>query len=487
MVTQTPDEVRVTPESKPSRRQAWTAAHRPFLVALGLAVVVRLVVQVAFMPAFVHSDGPTYLSVFDHLEPDPERPVGYVLLLLMPVLSIADNVLLVAIAQHLLGLATAVMLYVLLRRWGAGRITGMLGTLPILFDYLQLNLEHTVLSDVLFEFLLVAGISVLCWNRRVTPRVALLAGLLLGVSTTVRLVAEPLVVVLIAYCLLVGVSWRTRIVTAAVATLGFALPIGAYATWYHQEHGVYAMSQFTGASLYLRTTTFADCAQLSIPDYQRVLCPGEPLGDRRDPTYYVFHDPRTIGRLFPPPGVTQDEAMREFALSAMRAQPLDYLQVGLRDFMLNFDLTRVDRYEYDTAHKWGFEEYVDLEPTGWTGPAYAAHGGKQLEARQPLADLVVLYQKVGYVPGPLLFGCLLLGLAGALGFGRARDPGLRSVTALLTVSGVGLLFVPDLTAEFVWRYQLPGLVLLPAAAVLGYTALRGERTPQCTEATASTD
>jgi hypothetical protein len=472
VVTQT-SEVRVTPGPTPGSRQAWVSAHRPFLVALGLAVLVRVVVQLAFMPAFVHSDGPTYLSVFDNLEPDSERPVGYVLLFLMPVLSIADNVLLVALAQHLLGLATAVLLYALLRRWGAGPVAGMLGALPILFDYLQLNLEHTVLSDVLFEFLLVAGIAVLCWSRRVTPQVALLAGLVLGVSVTVRLVAEPLVVVLIAYCVLVGISWRTRIVTAVVATLGFALPIGAYAAWYHQEHGVYALSQFTGASLYLRTTTFVDCEQLSIPDYQRVLCPAEPLGDRRDPTYYVFHDPRTIGKLFPPPGVTQDQAMREFALSAMRAQPADYLAVGLRDFMLNFDLNRVDRYDYDTAHKWGFDEYVDLEPTGWTGPAYAAHGGNQLEARQPLADLLVLYQKVGYVPGPVLFGCLLLGLAGALGLGRARDRGLRSVTALLTVTGVGLLVVPDLTAEFVWRYQLPGLVLLPAAAVLGYTALRG--------------
>jgi hypothetical protein len=340
---------------------------------------------------------------------------------------------------------------------------------------------------VLFVFLVVAGIAILCWRRRVSVPAALLAGLVLGTSVTVRLVAEPLVLVLIAYCLIVGVSWRTRIITALVATIGFVLPIGAYATWYHQEHGVYALSEFTGASLYLRTTTFVDCEQLSIPDYQRVLCPAEPLGDRYDPTYYVFHDPRTIGRLFPPPGVTQDEAMREFALTAIRTQPLDYLGIAMRDFMLNFDWERVDRYEYDTAHKWGFEEYLDLEPTGWTGPAYEAHGGNQLDARSPLSDAFAVYQKYGYLPGPLLFGCLLLSIVAVAGVGRARGSGMRTVIAVLATSGAGLLLVPDFTAQFVWRYQLPGLVLLPAAAVLAYTALRGGRPTHGTDATASTD
>jgi hypothetical protein len=38
---------------------------------------------------------------------------------------------------------------------------------------------------------------------------------------------------------------------------------------------------------------------------------------------------------------------------------------------------------------------------------------------------------------------------------------------------MGLVLVPDLTAEFTWRYQVPELVLLPVGAALGWTRLRG--------------
>jgi hypothetical protein len=43
---------------------------------------------------------------------------------------------------------------------------------------------------------------------------------------------------------------------------------------------------------------------------------------------------------------------------------------------------------------------------------------------------------------------------------------------LLTLSGTVLLLVPGFTVEFVWRYQLPALVLLPAGAALAWSAIR---------------
>jgi hypothetical protein len=269
--------------------------------------------------------------------------------------------------------------------------------------------------------------------------------------------------------------------------LGFALPVGAYLVWYHADHGSYALSEFGGKSYYLRTTSFVDCAKLSIPDYQRVLCPAEPVGERRDPTYYVFHSPDTLPRLQPPPGVSQDQALREFASSAVAAQPLAYLGVVGRDFLLNFDVVRVDRFEFDTAHKWGFTHYVDVQPTSWTGPAYAAHGGRQLDARTPYAQVLAGYSALVYVPGPVLFGCLLVGLAAGCGLGAARTSGSRSVCLLLTVTGAVLVLAPAVTAEFVWRYQLPALALLPAGAAVGLVALRSGQPRSGTQATARTD
>src|SRR4051794_37554152 len=90
--------------------------HRPFLLALAAAVVVRVVVVVAFPPGFVFSDGPTYLSLVDVMSPLQDRAVGYGFML--EALSwISRDVWLVTATQHVLGLATAVVLYALLRRW----------------------------------------------------------------------------------------------------------------------------------------------------------------------------------------------------------------------------------------------------------------------------------------------------------------------------------------------------------------------------------
>ena len=60
------------------------------------------------------------------------------------------------------------------------------------------------------------------------------------------------------------------------------------------------------------------------------------------------------------------------------------------------------------------------------------------------------------------------------GLGRARTSGLRSAT-LLAVGMAVTILLASAAFEFSWRYQLPGLVLLPFAGVLGITALLRRR------------
>src|SRR3954451_19800136 len=107
--------------------------HRPFLALLVLGIVVRVVVQVAFPPAFVFSDGPGYLALVDHLTPLPDRVVGYGAAL-AALSHLTRDVWLIAIVQHLLGLLTAVLAYVTLRRWRVGPWAAALATVPVLFD-----------------------------------------------------------------------------------------------------------------------------------------------------------------------------------------------------------------------------------------------------------------------------------------------------------------------------------------------------------------
>lgn len=478
------------------QRRPWAVEHRPFLIALALGALIRLVVMLAYSPAFIHSDGPGYLFAIDPLQPLSDRPVGYILYLLKPLSWISTDATLVSAVQHLIGMLTAVIGYVVLRRWGVGRWPATLAALPVLFDTLQLNLEHSTHTDTLFTLLVILGLVLLIWKRRLLLPYALAAGLFLGLAVTVRQVGAVLgLAVVVAALLLGGTSWRQRIAVAVVGVVGFTVPVAAYASWYHSERGAYALTEYTGQALYARVTSFVDCSRITVPDYQRVLCPAEPVGKRTDPSYYAFDDPRTVPLLEPPAGVTEDEAMREFALAAIRAQPLAYAAVAARDLALNFDYYRGDRFELNTAYKWTFSYYDNLPPTWKTEASYAAHGG-QLQTRQPYADYLAVYEKVGYTPGPVLLGCLLLGLAAALGVGRAARSGLRSATLVLLLGAVVLLVVPGLTAQFVWRYQLPALVLLPAAAALAWTALRGGRAPEApdepdragqeTRATAST-
>ncbi|MDX6318367.1 MAG: hypothetical protein QOD35_1767 [Nocardioidaceae bacterium] len=451
----------------------WCVAHRPFVVALALGAAVRVIASLAFSPGLVFSDGPLYLGFLHRFAAYPDHVAGYSMLLLYPLSLLTGRLVLAAtVAQHVLGLSTATLLYLMLRRWGVGRGLATLATLPVLFDAMQLLLEQSVFSDTLFVLLLTIVMALLGWRRRPTPGLAVGAGLCLGAAVTVREVGEPLVVLTTAFCLIAGHGWRGRLLPAAALLVGFAVPVTAYAAFYHHTYGVYALSQFDGKALWLRSTTFVDCSRLSVPHYERVLCPAQALGHRRDPTYYGWHDPQTLPRLHPPPGTTRDEAMGQFGAAAIRAQPLDYLRVGLRDFALNFDVARVDRFGYDTAYKWHFSHYV----TGWAETrqqlrAYHRNGGQQLVAHEPWAYFLAGYSWVVYLPGPLLLGCLAVGLSAGL-VRVCRDPWTRSMCLLLTLSGTVLLLVPGFTVEFVWRYQLPALVLLPAGAALAWSAIR---------------
>jgi hypothetical protein len=227
----------------------------------------------------------------------------------------------------------------------------------------------------------------------------------------------------------------------------------------------------------MRTTSFVDCSRLSLPSYEQPLCPPEPQGQRRDPTWYGWHDPgATYGRSGLPAGTTADQAMRDFADRAIRSQPAAYARVIGRDFLLTFDWRRGNRFGYDTAFKWRFDGWYNRQPSGFTGPAYLQHGGALPRTTGPLAVVMSGYGLVIYLAGPIMALLLLLAVAGLLHRRRDGGPDHRPALFLLLSLGVGLVLVPDVTAQFVWRYTLPMLTFVPPAAALAWLQLRGPRT-----------
>lgn len=461
----------------------------PFLVTLGVAAAVRLVVAFAFPPVFLMSDGPDYLDIADHLAPSPNRPVGYSIFL-RGLSEVSRSLVLVTSVQLVLGLLTAVVAYALLRRWGVRPWVATLATLPMLFDAMQLLLEHAVLSDVLFGLLVVTALAALAWWP--TPRwwTTVLGGCLLGLATLVRVLGEATGVLAALFLLLVATSWRARLGHAVLVLVAFAVPVTAYAAWYHHEIGAWAITQNSGRALYMRTTTFVDCEKVQVPSYERVLCPRDPLSARRDPTWYGWHSTETVPRLRPPPGVTDEQAMRDFAIRVIKAQPGDYVADVWRDFRLAFtSVNRNNHYEMTTSVKWKFADIVAYEKSShYMRLAFESRLGGVPDARQPLADVMAAYGRMVFLTGPLALALVVVAAAGIVVRRQDERPSLRPLALLTLTLPLTLILVPDVTAQFVWRYQLPLVWLLPLSAALGWTRLwplSARRRPAPTDRTAA--
>jgi hypothetical protein len=429
------------------------AGHRAFVILLAFATALRVVTMLGYRPAQLYwYDSFTYLDTAVHLEPPAAfHPIGYSLFLraLWPFHSVA----VVAAVQHLMGLAIAVLMYALLRRkalpgWGAAP-----ATVPPLFDASFLRLEHAVLSDTLFIFLVVAGVTVLMWSPRLSARAAAGAGLLFAAAALTRTIALPLLLLVLLVLAVQRAGWRR---VAAVALAG-TFPLLLYASWYGAHHGRFALSGADGVALWARTMTFADCATIKPPPDQAKLCPNGTVADAA--SEYVWAPAASLNRL-PGDRFTHNDLARAFALNAILAQPLDYLGEVVRDTAIAFSWTPI-AHPARTTPAFGFGLGT------WTLPGQplidkvkqeydpGIHG---LASSSPYADFLVAYQYPAYLRGPLLGGILLLGAAGAL---------RRRRTALLPWAvAMGLLVGPVAVLDFDHRYVLPVIPLACLAAAL---------------------
>ncbi|MDQ4093847.1 MAG: hypothetical protein M3143_10725 [Actinomycetota bacterium] len=150
-----PAEVGARKSSAPSacRAPRWLRLHWPLLVLLAVGTALRMLTVLAYQPAILYIDSFSYLNNIQDLRPNGLRPIGYHLILniVLPLGGLRG----VAIVQHLLGLSTAVVIYLLLLRHGARRWLAALATAPVLLDAYQLQIEHNIMSDVWFQALLV--------------------------------------------------------------------------------------------------------------------------------------------------------------------------------------------------------------------------------------------------------------------------------------------------------------------------------------------
>jgi hypothetical protein len=467
-------------------RRIWRS-HLVFAVLLLAGVLLRLATTFAYRPALIFPDSAYYLTFAQgRWIPGTARTTAYSVLLRG--LLTLQGINLVAVVQHLLGLAMAVAIYVFLVRWGCARGWAALATLPVLLDPLQVVMEHYLLTEVTAEVLVVAGVLILGWpasdrpsdatERRAGVRLssslwgAAIASLLLGLSAVTRSGDLLLGFVVVGFVLVSRAGWRRRVAQALIAAVAFAAPVVAYATWMDNTRGSFDLTYgYSGHFLYGRVMAFAGTTGLDLPLAERSLGPLlEP--SQRNLSQLMWSPSSPSWTITPAQGMTVDQLDGDFARRVITQQPLDYLRTVAGDFFYNFAPTRglgPERFP-----NWYFN-FRPGYPAGVAGTQKLVHkyGGTDVGINSFLTHSLYAYGN-WWTPGTLLGVLLLAGLAAVTGVGRARGSGMRLACLLICAALIGALAAPALLAGFSVRYLLPALALAPLVGVLGFTAITGK-------------
>ncbi|MGH3264458.1 MAG: hypothetical protein ACRDNS_20960, partial [Trebonia sp.] len=438
----------------------------------------------------------------------------------------------------LMGLAVAVLIYVLLRRNKVSKTWSAIATLPVLLDGYIIEDEHMVMAETVFTFCLMVAVALLLWRPKAPWLSAVIAGLLVGFAVIARTEGAVMLVILPLFLLLRGWGWRTLRGwgVAIVFSVAALVPVGGYAAWFHQRTGHYGMTMSTGFYLWGRVSSFADCGRIRPTGLEAKVCPTEPLAKRTPPGNFVWHAPQVHavkganGKIYGsqymwdsggPVTPANNTLLTNFAIHAVEAQPLDYAKTVFFNTAMSFGFPRVaypgagTTYYYDFHLHYVTAKYSMLPPktVSWISPkvvpknsAYDdwVHYGHQAPGvvHRLAAIPLLVYQRVVFTYGPLLALIFLVGLGGLLSVSATRRQGrgpvtrwsfgeLRSIrpasvrlhwaprgTSMLPwVAAVALLVTPIAVADFDYRYLIPVIPFACIAAGLSFAPRRVKTAP----------
>ncbi|MDG4763343.1 hypothetical protein O7632_04360 [Solwaraspora sp. WMMD406] len=443
--------------------------HLAVAVLLGLGIALRIAYLVAYQPAFwFHGDSGAYLEMLDQpLEPHPNRPLGYVLLL--AVFEPTRTLTAVVVAQHLLSLLLAVGGYALLRRRGVAGWLATLATVPLIFDSLILTTGHYILPDLLFTVLFATAVGALLWSARPGPVAAVVAGGLLALAWVTKPTALPVALLLLIYLVVRRVGWRPVL----GYVLAFLVPYVLVMVWVGDRQSVYGAQ--SGTALYGRAAMIADCERLDLTEEQRVACPDQPPGQRWDRAdAYFWRRPARLGEwVYTREGT---EVLTSFSRAVITQQPGDYLSIVGKESAAHFvpglylgpmnECLR-ERLVPPVRFRSAAIRVQDSCP-----PAQASG-----DYRPQVADPAVpppatpltraLHWYGGHTRGiPVVLSLAVLLTIAALAAGRRVAGWIRLDAVLLVLAGPGLAVFTVAIGMYEPRYALPALPLAAVAVAL---------------------
>jgi hypothetical protein len=362
----------------------------------------------------------------------------------------------------------------------------------VLFDPAQILVEQFVMADLLAMALMVGAFGILLLRRSPAMWQIVTAGLMTGVSVTVRPTTLPLVLLVPVFLLARRMGWRK----AGASLLAGVAPVAGYMGWFAAVHGPFNLSSSNGMFLWSRTMSFANCAVIGPPVDLRALCPSAQPGHLAQPdparrpapkrylwnhrTWQWRHEPSGFvpdTAAFTP--ANNDRALR-FAIAAITAQPFGYLGVVASESVEPFIATNNLRFPTVQPHSSGLSKmnrrYAVAAIKGYTGNSQGVAGDLGYDYGTRLQSPYVFgmneYQHIVFLPGQVFALIMLTGLAGIL-LPRRRT----AVAALLWASAAILMVLPTAEHEYTYRYVLP---VVPLACIAAAMALRqpGRETAQ---------
>jgi len=444
------------------RTSAPLAIDRP---AVGIAIIVAVSVAVRILMMLgsnpiLFADSEVFLSTVDSikagrfLEHDPFRTLLYPYFLL-PFLRWSteppmDQV--IVGAQHLLGVLTAVCVYVAGRRAMGPRVA-LAGALVLSLHTTQLFYEDSILSETFFTLIVVAAlIPIGSYVEAPTARKAVVTGLACAAITLTRPVGQWFVVVPIAIGALMLPHWKDRIRIAVVTALVYGAVMLPWALVNLRQSHFFGIALGQGFGLFIREFDMdhePPPEETAYPEVRDVLIRGlhtaspatfvrDELGDRRK-----YSVPQ------------KDDLMNRFAKETIAKHPA------------RFAVNTVKQWYQLIGHSLGDERICSSAQGSYLctprtqGYAREPFLNRPRHEHEPVRPLVVGYFRHFRIPIGVVFALAVFGLTVFL---ADRPPGFIH-GVLLASTIVYFTFLPAVGQAPQDRYRLPidGLLFLFAA------------------------
>ncbi|MDX6690797.1 MAG: hypothetical protein QOG15_2254 [Solirubrobacteraceae bacterium] len=449
--------------------------HRAFTVVLLLAVVVHVLMYIAFHPALFFPDSWTYLSLAWGQEHGPDfvginfsRPSGYPMFLVLAAQVTGHHAAPIAAIQQVFGLIVGVLVYAVLVRLDVNRWIAIAAASLVLFDSYLLTLAQTILGDTL-AMLLILGAAVMValmpskvpkWGAFGAIAIAALAGIMLGYSVTVRTASLFAVPVLLVYVLWARKGW---LVVAALA-IGIAGPTLGYLEWHDARTGTFSFTEADGWFLYARIGEIGQCRSAKIPAAARPMCPAlehpppqantHLWGGAQSPAHQAFGvGPQDRNQ-------SVNRTLKQFAIAIIRDRPVRYAR------MVGHDVVRY--FEPGVFGTSGTDDVLQADhqpnnPEPMRAVAFAQWAPSYDNQVSLPRGAVNWYARWLHTPRWLLGITVLLGsllVFASIVLRRRFDLAHRREAFLFLGSGAALVIGATATSEFVLRYLMPAVPLL---------------------------